>query len=81
VLVGALLIALGLALSLAGARLKDRWGRSGGLLVTLTGFFIVFAVGQWKADAGSPGLSVGLLFGAAGIFQLLTWFEPGPPTP
>lgn len=76
---GLVLAGIGLALFLAGVLLKDRWARGGGLLVTLTGFFVVFAVTQWKVDERSPSLSLALLFGAAGLFQLLTWFEPGPP--
>jgi hypothetical protein len=77
---GLVLAGVGLALFLMGSRLKDRWARGGGLMVTLTGFFVTFTVLMWKADGGSPLLSASLLLGAGGVFQLMTWFEPGPPS-
>jgi hypothetical protein len=80
-IVGLLLVGIGLALSFAGSRLKDRWARGGGLLAALTGFFMAFAALLGKADGSSPALSVALLLGAAGLFQILTRFEPGPPEP
>ncbi|HEV3027137.1 MAG TPA: hypothetical protein VG457_06160 [Planctomycetota bacterium] len=76
---GLALAVVGLGLFLTGIRLQDRWARGGGLLVTLTGFFVTFTSLLWKADGGSPLLSTWLLLGAVGVFQLMTWFEPGPP--
>jgi hypothetical protein len=76
---GLVLLGVGLALFTTGIRLKDRWARAGGLIVVLTGFFVTFTVLLWKAGEGSPLLGVILVLGAAGLFQLMTWFEPGPP--
>lgn len=76
---GLAIAGVGLALFLAGIRLRDRWARGGGLMVTLTGFFVTFTALLWEADGGSPLLSTGLLLGTVGVFQLMTWFEPGPP--
>lgn len=78
---GLVLVGMGVALFLAALRLKDRWARSGGLMVALTGYFVVFATLMWKADAGSPGLSLSLLVGSAAMFRLMGWFEAPPPKP
>jgi len=77
---GLVLAGVGLGLFLAGIRMKDRWARGGGLLVALTGYFVAFTALMWEAEEGSPFLSTALVLGAAGVFQLMTWFEPGPPS-
>ena len=76
---GVILLVLGLAVFGLGDRQKDPWVHSGGLILALAGFFVLFSSLLWKADGSSPLLSTLLIFGAAGVFRLMGWFEPGPP--
>ena len=79
VVAGLILMGVGLVLFGAGIRLKDRWVRGGGLLLTLSGYFVVFSTLIWSVDELPPAVSSGVVLGAVAVFQLMSWFEPGPP--
>ncbi|HZE96712.1 MAG TPA: hypothetical protein VE981_06785 [Planctomycetota bacterium] len=78
---GVLLMLVGFALFAIGVRAKHPWARSGGLIVVLTGFFVLFTMFLWQADGSSAPLSVAQLLGAAAVFRLMASFESAPPDP
>jgi hypothetical protein len=82
VLAGAILVLTGFFLTIVGMVRRQPLARSGGLMIVLVGFFVMFSDLMWSDGRTTPLASTAALLGAVLVFRLMAAFEPAtPPSP
>jgi hypothetical protein len=79
VLGGSVLVLTGLFSTLVGVLKRHALARSGGLMIVLAGYFVIFTDLMWSDGRTTPVASTVALLSSVLVFRLMAAFEPATP--